>query len=69
MHDLLAEGNSKQALSLLDKPEDKAFISATDNIRGDIYLALGNKTAAKQAYPKAEPIITTPNNKIQFQNL
>lgn len=57
---LLAEGNSKQALSLLDNPEDKAFISATDNIRGDIYLALGNKTAAKEAYQAAYN--AAPNN-------
>lgn len=50
---LLAEGKPQEALNLLTKTEDKAFIPATDAVRGDIYLALGNKVKAVQSYETA----------------
>jgi predicted negative regulator of RcsB-dependent stress response len=50
---LLAAGKPQEALNLLSNPEDKAFIPATNAVRGDIYLALGNKAKAIQSYQTA----------------
>ena len=50
---LLAQGKFDEALKLLQTPEEKAFIPATDAVRGDIFLAMGNKAMAKKSYETA----------------
>ncbi|MCK4608658.1 MAG: tetratricopeptide repeat protein [Gammaproteobacteria bacterium] len=47
---LLANNKAKQALKLLDKVDDKAFMPAISEARGDIYASQGNKAKALQQY-------------------
>ncbi len=52
---LLADGGKPQkALDTLDGIKDAAFAAPLDNLRGDIYLAMGKKDQARAAYDKAE---------------
>lgn len=54
----IEEAKPEQALSLLAKVDDKAFDPVIESVKGDAYAALGNKTAAKEAYQKAQEGLT-----------
>lgn len=56
---LAASGKSKDALSLLDKVDDKAYLPLVQDVKGDIYLLMGNKRAARAAYQEALKILPT----------
>lgn len=50
---LLQQGQAEQALALVKDIEAPAFGSEYAEVRGDIYLALGQKDEARAAYGKA----------------
>ena len=50
---LLAEGDANQALSLLKSIKVGGFTVATNELEGDIHVALGNKGQARAAYQRA----------------
>lgn len=50
---LLASNQPKEALTILEKVEDKAFTVLINEIKGDIFLAMGQKEEAKKAYQQA----------------
>lgn len=49
----LQQGKPKQALELIKDNKDTAFQSDYDELRGDAYLALGDKNKAREAYGEA----------------
>lgn len=60
---LMAEHKPQEVLKLLQTVEDKNFTGLIDEIKGDAYLALNNRTMARQSYqealrelPKAESV-------------
>jgi predicted negative regulator of RcsB-dependent stress response len=50
---LLAENQPQQALDLLNKSDDKAYDPVVWEIRGDIFVALGQRAEARTAYQNA----------------
>jgi len=50
---LAATGKQKEALKLLDKVDDKAYLSLIYDAKGDIYIQMENKEAARSAYQEA----------------
>jgi predicted negative regulator of RcsB-dependent stress response len=50
---LIAQQKTEDALTILNKVEDKTFAGLIDEIRGDAYLATKNTSMAYQAYQKA----------------
>ncbi|AML48886.1 hypothetical protein AYM02_05985 [Coxiella burnetii] len=51
---LLAENRPKAALNLLQTVDDQAYQPLVDEIKGDIYAAMGNRESAKQFYETAQ---------------
>lgn len=51
---LLAQNKPAEAQKLLSVVEDKSFQLAIDEVRGDIYLALGDPVKAHQSYQSAQ---------------
>ncbi|WP_267256832.1 YfgM family protein [Coxiella endosymbiont of Ornithodoros maritimus] len=51
---LLAENRLKAALNLLQTVDDQAYQPLVDEIKGDIYAAMGNRESAKQFYETAQ---------------
>ncbi|MDP0587861.1 MAG: tetratricopeptide repeat protein [Candidatus Endonucleobacter bathymodioli] len=51
----LSDGKENQALEVLAKlkSDNKYFVGSIESVRGDIYLALGERDNAKKAYQKA----------------
>jgi len=49
----LAEGNPQLALNILATVTNEAFTVLTEEIRGDVHVAMGNEAAARTAYEKA----------------
>ncbi len=49
----LAEGNAQLALNTLAEVTDRAFEAVLEELRGDVYVAMGNRAAARTAYRKA----------------
>ena len=71
---LIAQKNPQDALTLLKKINDKAFIGLIDETRGDAFLAMNDKSSARKAYdqalaelPNAE--VTRPILQMKFENL
>jgi predicted negative regulator of RcsB-dependent stress response len=50
---MLSQNRIDEAWALLQKIDDKAFMPAIDEVRGDVLLAQGKKAAARQAYADA----------------
>lgn len=50
---LLAMNKPQDALTLLDKQDDKNFAILTDEVRGDIYVVMKDYPAARKAYTAA----------------
>lgn len=50
---LIADNKPQEAITLLDKVDDKSFMGLINEIKGDAYLALNNPAAARTAYKKA----------------
>lgn len=50
---LLAQNNLPQALKVLNEVNAKAFVPAVLSVKGDIYLAMSDRTAARNAYQQA----------------
>lgn len=50
---MLEEGQAQQALDLVKSVDVAGFSSAYDELKGDIYAALGNVAEARSAYEKA----------------
>lgn len=70
----IAEKNSKAALNLLEKVDDKSFIGLVNEVRGDALLSEKNVNAARDAYhlalsqiPNAE--INRPILQMKYDNL
>lgn len=49
----LQEGNTQQALSMLAALTNNAFSAAVEELKGDVYVVMGNRAAARTAYEKA----------------
>ena len=49
----LAAGNARQALEVLSALKNQAFAALADEVRGDVYVAMGDEGAARTAYQKA----------------
>ncbi len=47
------EGNAQQALSVLAALTNDAFTAVAEALKGDVYVAMGDKAAARTAYQKA----------------
>lgn len=56
---LAATGKTKDALALLDKVDDKAYLPLVQETKGDIYFLMNNKEAARAAYKEALKILPT----------
>ncbi len=56
---LAAKDKPKEALELLNKVEDKAYLPLIQDTKGDIYLLMGNKEAARSAYQAALKALPT----------
>lgn len=54
---LAATGKTKDALALLDKVDDKAYLPLVQETKGDIYVLMNNKAAARAAYQEALKIL------------
>lgn len=50
---LLTQGKSDEAMNILNAAEAGNFRAAYDEVRGDIYLAQGNRQEARNAYANA----------------
>lgn len=50
---LATEGKLKEALELVSKVDDKAYLPLVEDIKGDIYMLMNNKDAARTAYQNA----------------
>ncbi len=50
---LLAEKQPQQALTILQTVNAPSFLPLIEEVRGDIYLAMGNKTQARTEYSQA----------------
>lgn len=50
---LLAEGKANEAKTLLEKADLKGFEAVAEELKGDVYMALNARDAAKAAYTKA----------------
>ena len=50
---LIAQNKSQQALQLLNKISDQAYIAEIDAVKGDAYAALGKTADAQAAYQSA----------------
>lgn len=50
---LLAKNQPKEALSLLDKVEDATFLPQINEVKGDVYVAMGETTKARESYKAA----------------
>ena len=59
---LLAQNKPQDALKLLQTMDDSAFLPEVALIKGDSYLALGDKTAARNAYQNS--LNTLPPNAV-----
>jgi len=51
---LLAQKKLKAAMSLLSEVDDKTFAPLIENVKGDIYAAMGDSKAAHKAYQAAK---------------
>ena len=51
---LLAQKKPKDAMSILNKVDDKTFKPLIENVKGDIHNAMGNGKAAQKAYQAAK---------------
>lgn len=51
---LLAQKKSNEALAMLSTVNDKTFEPLIENVKGDIYTAMGNNKAARKAYQAAK---------------
>lgn len=49
----MAQGDAEGAISLLEKTDGVHFAAAVNELRGDLYVVLGKREAARQAYDKA----------------
>jgi predicted negative regulator of RcsB-dependent stress response len=56
---LLSQGKFPEALTQLDATKPKAFAVEVNTVKGDVYLAMGDKVKAEQAYQLAAS--TAPN--------
>lgn len=56
---LVATGKPKEALGLLSKVDDKAYLPLVQDVKGDIYLSMNNREAARAAYQEALKILPT----------
>lgn len=56
---LAAKDKPKEALALLKKVDDKAYLPLVYDAKGDIYMQLGDKTAARDAYQSAIKVLPT----------
>lgn len=61
---LLSQKAYKDALSALDKVEDKTFIPMIEEVRGDVYLAQGDSKKANLAYKSALETLSTGDNPV-----
>lgn len=59
---LAAKGKFKEALELLNKVDDKVYLPLVEDSKGDIYMLMNNKKAARAAY--AEALKTLPTYEI-----
>ncbi len=50
---LLAKHELKEALALLDKVEDSIFLPQINEVKGDIFVAMGDTTKARDSYKAA----------------
>lgn len=50
---MIAQGESEQAITLLDSVEPENFLAAYEEIKGDAYIALDMPSKAVEAYKKA----------------
>jgi predicted negative regulator of RcsB-dependent stress response len=50
---LLSKHELKQALALLDTVDNEIFLSEINEVRGDIFLAMGNSEKARSSYKEA----------------
>lgn len=50
---LLAQAQQDKALDLLKKVDDASYYPLIESLRGDIYLAMGKRKQAKEAYENA----------------
>ena len=56
---LSALNKPKEALALLGKVDDKAYLPLVQDVKGDIYMQMGNKEAARIAYQEALKLLPT----------
>lgn len=49
----LQEGNTQQALNVLAALTNAAFSAVVEELKGDVYVVMGDKAAARTAYQKA----------------
>jgi predicted negative regulator of RcsB-dependent stress response len=56
---LSALNKPKEALALLNKVDDKAYLPLVQDVKGDIYMQMGNKEAARVAYQEALKLLPT----------
>lgn len=56
---LAALNKPKDALQLLNKVDDKAYLPLVQDVKGDIYMQMGNKEAARMAYQEALKVLPT----------
>jgi len=64
---LLTDHKPKQALTMLATVNDNAYLPAIDEMKGDIYLQMSNKSKARQAYTNA--VAALPPNKLAHEAL
>lgn len=50
---LATEGKLKEALELVNKVDDKTYLPLAQDMKGDIYMLMNNKEAARTAYQNA----------------
>src|SRR3990167_8445710 len=70
----IAENKPDDALTTLEKLEDKSFIGLVDEIRGDAYLAKNDSTSARLSYQLAleelpDADVTRPILQMKYDNL
>jgi len=51
---LLAQKKLKAAMTMLDRVNDKTFMPLINNVKGDIYTAMGEHKAARKAFESAK---------------
>jgi predicted negative regulator of RcsB-dependent stress response len=56
---LTALNKPKEALDLLGKVDDKAYLPLVQDVKGDIYMQMGNIEAARVAYQEALKLLPT----------